>query len=144
MRAEMHCTAAIVIGFFCLIMGNSLLAEEHSKPGQEFIQTLPECERPDFITFELGRGYTQSTTYSGRSYDDFEFPDALDIDNKLIQKFQSLDVPQNFTTNLYSMVQTKFSLDNEQIRTLILERSVCSNNYMCISIEDIGNLCCPF
>ncbi|XP_015509773.1 uncharacterized protein LOC107216951 [Neodiprion lecontei] len=119
-------------------------------PGREFFKGLPEDEQPDFLTFELSRGYTEKfmEKKGNMLFRDEElvinFPDDLGIPDGLVQKFEALEVPQNFTENLYDLVKTEFNLDEPSIRTLILSRSVCLVNGVCIDLDDIGSLCCPF
>ncbi|XP_046733737.1 uncharacterized protein LOC124403991 [Diprion similis] len=119
-------------------------------PGREFFKALPEDEQPDYLTFELSRGYTEKVKEKKRNlqFRDEELtinvPDDLGIPDGLVEKFEALEVPQNFTENLYDLVKTEFDLDEPRIRTLILSRSVCLVNGVCIDLDDIGALCCPF
>ncbi|XP_015114542.1 uncharacterized protein LOC107039450 [Diachasma alloeum] len=112
-------------------------------PGQRVFLSLPENERKDFLTFSLGDGYQKNETHIQR-LPDIRFPDALGISEELVDKFQKLPVPENFTTNLYVWVKSQFKLSQSDLRQLIVYRQVCLDNGSCIELDDIGGLCCPF
>ncbi|XP_044009441.1 uncharacterized protein LOC122853190 [Aphidius gifuensis] len=105
--------------------------------------SLPLHEREDFLAYSLGDGYYQNCTCVERSLS-FPYPDGLGIKKERINKFQKLNVPENFTTNLYAWVKARFNMEQEELRQLILERNVCLTDEKCIDLNDIGALCCPF
>ncbi|KAF7992310.1 hypothetical protein HCN44_001635 [Aphidius gifuensis] len=100
-------------------------------------------QREDFLAYSLGDGYYQNCTCVERSLS-FPYPDGLGIKKERINKFQKLNVPENFTTNLYAWVKARFNMEQEELRQLILERNVCLTDEKCIDLNDIGALCCPF
>ncbi|XP_011310944.1 uncharacterized protein [Fopius arisanus] len=112
-------------------------------PGKQVYLSLPENERRDFLTFCLGDGYQKNATHLQR-LPDIRFPDALGISEELVDKFQKLAVPENFTTNLYVWVKSRFNFTQTDLRQLIVYRQVCLDNGNCIELDDIGGLCCPF
>ncbi|XP_034947634.1 uncharacterized protein [Chelonus insularis] len=120
-----------------------VIIEEENTPGKKFFLSLPEEEREDFLVFSLGDGYLRNSSKVSRN-PDFPFPDALGIDEDLLRKFQSLEAPQNFTTNLYALIKSKYNLDHQDLRELILRREVCFPNRKCLDMGDVGSLCCPF
>ncbi|XP_012273828.1 uncharacterized protein LOC105696167 [Orussus abietinus] len=113
-------------------------------PGRKLVESLPKHEQSSFLTYELSHAYMQRIFIKPRSSGGLKFPEDLDIDGKLIDKFEDLKTPAEFSTNLYDFVRYEYNLDDKRMLDLILRRFVCFPSGKCINIEDIGNLCCPF
>ncbi|CAD6222706.1 GSCOCG00001101001-RA-CDS [Cotesia congregata] len=117
--------------------------EAETPPGQHLFLSLPKEEREDFLTYCLGNVIFQNTT-SPFTRDNNFTPEDLGIDKNLIQKFQNLTVPENFTNNLYTFVKSQYNMDQHSLRSLILQRMVCLSNGTCVDMSDVGSMCCPF
>ncbi|KAK0162949.1 hypothetical protein PV327_006675 [Microctonus hyperodae] len=112
--------------------------------GKAFLLSLPEEERTEFLRFALGDSYFLKITSKLSRNHDLPFPAALGIEEELLDKFQKLNTPENFTTNLYVWVTERYNMDQMSLENLILRRTVCLSNGTCINISDVGSLCCPF
>ncbi|XP_048515321.1 uncharacterized protein LOC105684964 [Athalia rosae] len=150
MRDRVFFEAILVAFFLKLASGGPMKNETAMLPGNEFFNNLPEYIRRDFLTFELGRGYIADIYESDIMGDPIAdellivFPDSLAIPDKLIDRLEALDVPEKFASNLLNFVKTKFNLDRQGIRTLIISRTYCFEVGFCINIDDVGAFCCPF
>uniref|UniRef100_T1GE40 Uncharacterized protein n=1 Tax=Megaselia scalaris TaxID=36166 RepID=T1GE40_MEGSC len=69
-----------------------------------------------------------------------------------VEKFQSMNIPVHFSSNLLRWTQNKLNLNNSDINQLRTTYSdddstttlVCTGGGYCFNPNDIGAMCCPF
>lgn len=132
------------IFLLCVITSALALGNKLDSPSKRFLASLPKSDKSDYLVFALGKGYSTFNSNNRNKTVNFLFSRSLNNYPKTIEKFERLEVPENFENNLYSYTKETFSLSPRNIRSLIQSRKICFNRRKCISIDDIGNMCCPF
>lgn len=65
-------------------------------------------------------------------------------DSPLLQTFDHLDEPHNFSQDLLEWTQEEFTMADFEVIEMITYNVVCLDNGKCIHIGDVGSQCCIF
>ncbi|XP_051169619.1 uncharacterized protein LOC127286987 [Leptopilina boulardi] len=133
-----------ILFLLCLVHCVFAFDNKLDSPAKRFLSSLSTSDKEDYLIFALAKGY--STFNSNNHNKTVKNLISRSINNypETINKFESLQVPENFDNNFYFYAKDNFSLSRQNIKTLIQSRKICFNRRKCISIDDIGNMCCPF
>ncbi|XP_043475833.1 uncharacterized protein LOC122507288 [Leptopilina heterotoma] len=113
-------------------------------PSKRFLASLSASDREDYLIFALAKGYSTFNSNNRNKTVRNLISRSLKNYPETINKFEELQTPENFENNFYAYAKKDYSLSQQNVKTLIDSRRICFNRKRCISIDDIGNMCCPF
>ncbi|KAK6629409.1 hypothetical protein RUM43_003226 [Polyplax serrata] len=112
------------------------------------LHNLQEYDREDFLCYLFGLSILDWARNQPRppkflqTIDEDVFIGTLNIPDEKVQEFKKFGIPQESRTKLLSWAKNEFNLSGRDVIELIRTKKCQGPN--CVTLGDLGPLCCPW